>query len=51
MAVSEMATRYLTELQRHVPEVPTNPAEWMRWGYRETLQRARVGRIQHGRKE
>ena len=28
---------YLTELQRHAPEVAANPACWMPWNYRETL--------------
>jgi len=28
---------YLTELQRHAQELATNPAEWMPWNYRETL--------------
>ena len=31
---------YLTELQRHAPELAAEPAEWMPWNYRETLQRA-----------
>src|ERR1700686_2682398 len=30
---------YLTELQRHAPELAAEPAEWMPWNYRETLQR------------
>jgi hypothetical protein len=30
---------YLTELQRHVRELTTNPAEWMPWNYRQTLER------------
>jgi transposase len=30
---------YLTELQRHAGEVKRDPAEWMPWNYRETLQR------------
>ena len=27
---------YLTELQRHAPEVAANPACWMPWNYRDT---------------
>jgi transposase len=30
---------YLTELQRHAQKLATNPAEWMPWNYRETLER------------
>jgi transposase len=30
---------YLTELQRHTRELTINPAEWMPWNYRETLER------------
>jgi transposase len=33
---------YLTELQRHVAELKTSPADWMPWNYRETLLRAGV---------
>ncbi len=33
---------YLTELQRHAQELAAQPAEWMPWNYRETLQRAGV---------
>jgi transposase len=33
---------YLTELQRHAPELAANPASWMPWSYRETLGRAGV---------
>jgi transposase len=29
---------YLTELQKHVPELAKTPAAWMPWNYRETLQ-------------
>jgi len=29
---------YLTELQKHVTELTRNPAAWMPWNYRETLQ-------------
>src|SRR5258708_2546083 len=28
---------YLTELQRHVPELIARPAEWMPWNFREKL--------------
>jgi transposase len=31
---------YLTELQRHAPEVAANPSQWMPWNYRETLERS-----------
>ena len=30
--------RYLTELQRNVPEVTASPADWMPWNYREMLE-------------
>jgi len=30
---------YLTELLRHAQELKANPAEWLPWSYRETLQR------------
>jgi hypothetical protein len=33
---------YLTELQRHVQELAAEPAAWMPWNYRETLERAGV---------
>jgi transposase len=33
---------YLTELQRHAPELTANPAAWMPWNYREMLQTAGV---------
>jgi transposase len=29
---------YLTELQRHAPQLAANPAQWMPWNYRETLK-------------
>jgi len=29
---------YLTELQRHAPEVTADPAHWMPWNYREMLE-------------
>jgi len=31
---------YLTELQKHATELARNPAAWMPWNYRETLQPA-----------
>jgi len=31
---------YLTELQRHAEELAKNPAAWMPWNYRQTLQQA-----------
>ena len=31
---------YLTELQRHVAELKSRPADWMPWNYRGRLQRA-----------
>jgi hypothetical protein len=31
---------YLTELQKHATELAQNPAAWMPWNYRETLQQA-----------
>jgi len=30
---------YLTELQRHAQELAAQPAQWMPWNYRETLER------------
>jgi hypothetical protein len=33
---------YLTELQRHAPELEANPAAWMPWNYRSTLVRGEV---------
>lgn len=30
---------YLNELQRHADELADNPADWMPWNYRKTLQR------------
>jgi hypothetical protein len=33
---------YLIELHRHARELAANPAEWMPWNYRETLERAGV---------
>ncbi len=29
---------YLTQLQRHAPEVTANPADWMPWNYRKMLE-------------
>jgi hypothetical protein len=29
---------YLTELQKHAGELAKNPAAWMPWNYRATLQ-------------
>ena len=31
---------YLTELQRHAPQVAVNPSQWMPWNYRQTLERS-----------
>jgi hypothetical protein len=31
---------YLTELQKHTAELAQNPAAWMPWNYRQTLQQA-----------
>jgi hypothetical protein len=31
---------YLTELQKHAAELAQNPAAWMFWNYRQTLQQA-----------
>ena len=31
---------YLTELQKHAEELAKNPAVWMPWNYRQTLQQA-----------
>ena len=31
---------YLNELQRHAEEVAADPAQWMPWNYRETMERA-----------
>ncbi len=33
---------YLIELQRHAQKLAANPAEWMPWNYRETLERVGV---------
>jgi ribosomal protein L15 len=34
--------QYLTELQRHAPQVAANPSRWMPWNYRDTLERCPV---------
>jgi transposase len=34
---------YLTELQKHAAELAKNPAAWMPWNYRQTLQQAGAG--------
>jgi hypothetical protein len=31
---------YLTELQRHSAELAQDPARWMPWNYRATLEEA-----------
>jgi len=31
---------YLTELQRHAPEVAANPSQWMPWNYWQMLERS-----------
>ena len=30
--------RYLTELQKHAPELAASPADWMPWNYLRTLE-------------
>ena len=35
---------YLSELQKHARDLAANPADWMPWNYRGTLQRADVTR-------
>ena len=35
---------YLSELQRHTQELVAQPAAWMPWNYRDTLQRAGASR-------
>jgi hypothetical protein len=35
---------YLSELQRHAEELASQPAEWMPWNYRQTLQRTAASR-------
>jgi transposase len=34
---------YLSELQRHAEELASQPAAWMPWNYRQSLQRAVAG--------
>jgi transposase len=34
---------YLTQLQKHPEAVSRNPARWMPWKYRETLQALELG--------
>ena len=34
---------YLTELQKHAAELTGNPAAWMPWNYRQTLEQAGAG--------
>ena len=34
---------YLTELQKHAAELARDPAAWMPWNYRQTLQQAGTG--------
>jgi hypothetical protein len=34
---------YLTELQKHAAELARDPAAWMPWNYRQTLQPAGTG--------
>jgi transposase len=31
---------YLTELQKHTDQLTQNPAAWMPWNYRQTLDQA-----------
>jgi hypothetical protein len=33
---------YLTGLQRHAQELAANPAAWLLWNYRETIEHAGV---------
>ena len=39
---------YLTELQRHAPEVAANPASWMPWNYRVLSADVRGAKNGHG---
>jgi len=39
---------YLTELQRHVADLATNPGDWLPWTYRETLARVCGSDADHG---
>jgi transposase len=34
---------YLTELQKHAKDVAGNPAQWMPWNYRQTIDQASIG--------
>ena len=34
---------YLTELQKHAEELARDPAAWMPWNYRQTLEQAGAG--------
>ena len=34
---------YLTELQKHVAQLPKNPPAWMPWNYGEALGQAPAG--------
>lgn len=40
MAAIRGSFQYLTELERHAPELKQDPSEWMPWSCRNTLQRA-----------
>jgi transposase len=35
---------YLTELQKHAPEIQENPAAWMPWNYRAALEPAALAK-------
>jgi hypothetical protein len=39
---------YLTELQKHAPELAKNPVAWMPWNYRQALQPAGTPRCDGG---
>jgi hypothetical protein len=34
---------YLSELQRHAEELASQPAAWMPWNYRQSLERTAAG--------
>jgi len=36
---------YLTELQKHAAEIERNPAAWMPWNYRVTLEQAALAKV------
>ena len=36
---------YLNELQRHLAELASQPADWMPWNYRATLERIGAARV------